>query len=169
MFEILRNPIKSIVEDYILLWNGNETDFDTIMDALNDPNNRKDLGAFYMPLPYVKEVTKLVRKAIDNVSKGKYYIILDRCAGTGALEYYLTEEELSYVILNTYEIKEWLVLYNKYYWKSKSDYSDTFDYPVKSRKSSYRRGCCIRRIFNYSYGNGWKSCKRFAQSVCVII
>lgn len=114
MFEILRNPIKSIVEDYILPWNGNETDFDTIMDALNDPTNRKDLGAFYTPLPYVKEATKLVRKAIANVPKGKDYVILDRCAGTGALEYYLTEEELSHVILNTYEIKEWLVLYNKY-------------------------------------------------------
>lgn len=114
MFEILKQPSNSIVENYILPWNGDESDFDTVMDALNDPANRKDLGAFYTPLPYVKEATKLVRQAISNLPKGMDYVILDRCAGTGALEHYLTEEELSHVILNTYEIKEWLVLYNKY-------------------------------------------------------
>jgi len=114
MFEILKQPSNSIVENYILPWCGDESDFDTVMDALNDPANRKDLGAFYTPLPYVKEATKLVRQAISNLPKGMDYVILDRCAGTGALEHYLTEEELSHVILNTYEIKEWLVLYNKY-------------------------------------------------------
>lgn len=114
MFEMLKQPSNSIVENYILPWCGDESDFDTVMDALNDPANRKDLGAFYTPLPYVKEATKLVRQAISNLPKGMDYVILDRCAGTGALEYYLTEEELSHVILNTYEIKEWLVLYNKY-------------------------------------------------------
>lgn len=114
MFEMLKNPSNSIVENYILPWNGDETDFDAVMDALNDPANRKDLGAFYTPLPYVKEATKLVRQAIGSLPKGMDYVILDRCAGTGALEHYLTEEELSHVVLNTYEIKEWLVLYNKY-------------------------------------------------------
>lgn len=114
MFDMLRNPVNSIIEDYILPWNGDETDFDTVMDALNDPANRKDLGAFYTPLPYVKEATKLVRQAISSLPKGKDYVIIDRCAGTGALEHYLTDEELSHVVLNTYEIKEWLVLYNKY-------------------------------------------------------
>lgn len=114
MFEMLKQPSNSIVENYILPWCGDESDFDTVMDALNDPANRKDLGAFYTPLPYVKEATKLVRQAISNLPKGMDYVILDRCAGTGALEHYLTEEELSHVILNTYEIKEWLVLYNKY-------------------------------------------------------
>lgn len=114
MFDMLRNPVNSIIEDYILPWNGDETDFDTVMDALNDPANRKDLGAFYTPLPYVKEATKLVRQAISSLPKGKDYVIIDKCAGTGALEHYLTDEELSHVVLNTYEIKEWLVLYNKY-------------------------------------------------------
>lgn len=114
MFETLRNPCNTLIEDFILPWTGEETEFDTVMDALNDPANRKDLGAFYTPLPYVRESTKLVREAIKRLPKGKDYIILDRCAGTGALEYYLTDEELSHVVLNTYEIKEWLVLYNKY-------------------------------------------------------
>lgn len=114
MFGMLRNSIDSIVVDYVLPWNGNETDFDIVMDALNDPAIRKDLGAFYTPLPYDKEATKLVRQTISNLPKGMDYVILDRCAGTGVLEHYLTNEELSHVILNTYEIKEWLVLYNKY-------------------------------------------------------
>lgn len=114
MFDILRNPTGTIIEDYILPWNGAESDFDSVMDALNDPTNRKDLGAFYTPLPYVKEATSLLRKAIFDVPADMDYVILDRCAGTGALEYYLSDEELSHVIINTYEIKEWLVLYNKY-------------------------------------------------------
>ena len=61
---------KRQVENYILPWNGDETDFDAVMDALNDPVNRKDLGAFYTPLPYVKEATKLVRQAIGSLPKG---------------------------------------------------------------------------------------------------
>ncbi len=46
MFEMLRQPSNSIVENYILPWNGDESDFEAVMDALNDPANRKDLGAF---------------------------------------------------------------------------------------------------------------------------
>lgn len=54
MFEMLKKPKNSMIEDYILPWNGTEKDFSSVMDALNDPANRKDLGAFYTPLPYVK-------------------------------------------------------------------------------------------------------------------
>lgn len=114
MFEILRKPKGTIVENYILAWKGNESEFDTVMDALNDPLNKKDLGAFYTPLPYAKEATNLIREAIQKIPKDKDYVIIDRCAGTGALENFFSDEELSHVILNTYEIKEWLVLYNKY-------------------------------------------------------
>lgn len=114
MFEKLRNPLGTIVEEFVYPWTGEEDEYANIMDALNDPLNRKDLGAFYTPLPYVKEATKMVRNAISKVPEGKDYIILDRCAGTGALQHYLTDEELSHVIINTYEIKEWLVLYNKF-------------------------------------------------------
>lgn len=114
MFSMLRSPKNTSIENFIIPWNGDESDFDSIMDALNDPMNRKDLGAFYTPLPYVKEATKLVRTAIGQVPKGMDYVIVDRCAGTGLLEHYLSTEELSHVVLNTYEIKEWLVLYNKY-------------------------------------------------------
>lgn len=114
MFNMLRKPKNTFVDGYILPWNGEESDFDFIMDALNDPQNKKDLGAFYTPLPYVEKATKYVRSAIKQVPKGMDYVIIDRCAGTGSLEQCLTDEELSHVIINTYEIKEWLVLYNKY-------------------------------------------------------
>lgn len=114
MFDILRNPLGTDLEEYIYPWTGEEDEYANIMDALNDPFNKKDLGAFYTPKPYVKEATIMVRDAISKIPKGKDYIILDRCAGTGALEDYLTEEELSHLVVNTYEIKEWLVLYNKF-------------------------------------------------------
>ena len=42
--------------------------------------------------------------------EGNDYIILDRCAGTGALEIGLNEEELKHVIVSTYELKEWHAL-----------------------------------------------------------
>lgn len=114
MFEMLKHPNGTFMDGLILPWTGKEEDFSNIMDALNDPTNKKDLGAFYTPLPYVKEATKLLRKAIKNVPQDKDYVIVDRCAGTGALEHYLTDEELSHVIINTYEIKEWIVLYNRF-------------------------------------------------------
>lgn len=114
MFEMLKHPNGTFMDGLILPWTGKEEDFSNIMDALNDPTNKRDLGAFYTPLPYVKEATKLLRKAIKNVPQDKDYVIIDRCAGTGALEHYLTDEELSHVIINTYEIKEWIVLYNKF-------------------------------------------------------
>lgn len=114
MFSMLKNPENTIIQDYINPWQGKEEDFALVLDALNDPINKKDLGAFYTPLPYVKYATELVRKAISAVPNDKDYVILDRCAGTGALESCLSQEELSHVIINTFEIKEWLVLYNKY-------------------------------------------------------
>lgn len=114
MFEILKNPENTFMNDYILNLIGNENDFDNIMDILNDRLNKKDLGAFYTPKLYVEEAMKLVREAIKKVPKNKDYIILDRCAGTGNLEEFFTEEELSHIVLNTFEIKEWLVLYQKF-------------------------------------------------------
>lgn len=114
MFDILKKPVNTILENYVTGLQGEEKDYEKIMDILNDKNNKKDLGAFYTPKLYAKEALKLVRKAIKKIPKNKDYIILDRCAGTGNLEEFLTEEELSHVILNTYEIKEWWVLYQKF-------------------------------------------------------
>jgi len=84
--------------------------FKYLMDKLNDRLKKKDLGAFYTPIPYAEKAAELVRMAIDRVPKGNDYIILDRCAGTGNLESVLTDEELSHCILSTYEYYEYKVL-----------------------------------------------------------
>jgi hypothetical protein len=170
-FEELRNP--NIFKDYILPWQGDDIDFKYINDLLNPKTLKKELGAFYTPRPYCLKATELVRKAIKRIPKGNDYIILDRCAGTGNLQEFLTDKpvnemtirdldkyidknlkikylqdkseiittfyssknfheitigelekhkssislhdylsdnELSHVIVNTYELKEWLVL-----------------------------------------------------------
>lgn len=84
--------------------------FQYLMDKLNDWLKKKELGAFYTPLKYVEKSIELVRKAIDRVPTGNDYIILDRCAGTGNLEVMLSDEELSHVIISTYEYYEYQVL-----------------------------------------------------------
>ena len=108
-FEEIRTPKKEL-EKFINPWTGQEADFHLIMDLLNDPAQQKKLGAFYTPPLYARKAVEFVRAAIANIPEGHDYIILDRCAGTGALEYELTEEELSHVIINTYELKEWHAL-----------------------------------------------------------
>ena len=72
-----------------------------------DRLKRKDFGVFYTPIPYCNKASELVREAIKRVPKGKDYIILDRCAGTGNLESVLSDEELSHCVLSTYEYNEY--------------------------------------------------------------
>lgn len=84
--------------------------FKYLMDKLNDRLKKKDLGAFYTPIPYAEKSAELVRMAIERVPKGNDYVIIDRCAGTGNLESVLTDEELSHCILSTYEYYEYKVL-----------------------------------------------------------
>lgn len=115
-FEELREP-KGTLEEFINPWMGQETDFKYIMDMLNDPMTQKKLGAFYTPPAYCKKATELVMKAIERVPKGNDYVIIDRCAGTGNLEMFLDdggEDILSHCILSTYELKEWMVLKDRY-------------------------------------------------------
>lgn len=115
-FEELRKPIGTL-EAFINPWTGQESDFKYIMDILNDPMTQKKLGAFYTPPAYAKKATELVQMAISRVPAGNDYIIIDRCAGTGNLEMYLddgVEDVLSHCILSTYELKEWMVLKDRY-------------------------------------------------------
>ena len=81
---------------------------------LGDAILKKQLGAFFTPDKYVKISTEYLRKAIKNVPEGKDYVILDRCAGTGNLEKFLTEDELSHCILNTIDYTEWTTLKGLY-------------------------------------------------------
>lgn len=117
-FNELRNPVGTL-KDCIEPWTGNEMDFKYIMDMLNDPMTQKKLGAFYTPPEYSKLAVELVKKAIKRaVAAGKKdYIIFDRCAGTGNLEMFLDdgdEDILSHVIVSTYELKEWIVLKDRF-------------------------------------------------------
>lgn len=88
--------------------------FAHILDRLNDKLKKIELGAFYTPDPYVEKATELLRKAIARVPEGNDYVIIDRCAGTGNLERFLTADELSHVIVNTVEEFEYLELVREF-------------------------------------------------------
>ena len=85
--------------------------FRYLMDKLNDNLAQKNLGAFYTPKLYAEKSLELLREAIKRVPKGNDYIILDRCAGTGNLEQFMTDEELSHTIVSTVEYYEYKVLF----------------------------------------------------------
>ncbi len=105
----IRDP--KVFKEYIIPYEGKTNEkFKYLMDKLNDRLHKKDLGAFYTPIPYCKKAVELVRETIENVPANNDYIILDRCAGTGNLESVLTDEELSHCILSTVEYYEYKVL-----------------------------------------------------------
>lgn len=115
-FNELKKPVGTL-EKFIKPWTGNETDFKYIMDMLNDPMTQKKLGAFYTPPAYAKKSAELVKQAIARVPEGNDYVIIDRCAGTGNLEMFFDDGDddiLSHVIVSTYELKEWMVLKDRY-------------------------------------------------------
>lgn len=105
----IRDP--KVFKNFIIPYTGKTNEkFKYLMDKLNDKLHKKDLGAFYTPIPYCKKAAELVRNAISNVPKGNDYIILDRCTGTGNLESILNEDELSHCVLSTMEYYEYKVL-----------------------------------------------------------
>ncbi len=75
---------------------------------------KKQLGAYFTPDRYVKIATEMLREAISQVPAGNDYIILDRCAGTGNLERFLSQDELSHCVLNTIDYTEWTTLKGLY-------------------------------------------------------
>lgn len=105
----IRKPekLKEFINPYIGETN---SQFHYLMDKLNDTLQKKNLGAFYTPEPYVQKSLELVRQAIKRVPEGNDYIILDRCAGTGNLEKLMSDEELSHCVLSTVEYYEYKVL-----------------------------------------------------------
>ncbi len=105
----IRKPVY--FKDYINPYKGKTNEkFRYFMDLLNDDFSQKDLGAYYTPKEYVMLAVDMVREAIKKVPNGNKYIILDRCAGTGNLQEFLTDEELSNCIVSTYEYYEYKVL-----------------------------------------------------------
>lgn len=112
MFKELRNPKH--FQEFIYPWSGNPQDFKYIMDCLNDKMHKKELGAFYTPPEYCKKSTELVRKAISQIPKENDYVILDRCAGTGNLQEFLTDknvEEITVGELDKYLTNEFKINY----------------------------------------------------------
>ncbi len=93
LFEELRKPKQ--LKDYIYPWQGKDMDFKYINDLLNDKIRKKELGAFYTPAPYCRKATELARQAIKRLPPGHDYIILDRSAGTGNLEEFLTDKKVN--------------------------------------------------------------------------
>src|SRR3989344_1653174 len=125
LFEELRSPKK--FKDYIYPWKGKDIEFRYINDLLNALTLKKELGAFYTPSPYCRKATELVRRAIKQLPKGNGhdYIILDRTAGTGNLEEFLTDKKVNDITideLDRYIDKE---LKTKYL-QSKKDIINTF-------------------------------------------
>ena len=105
----IRKPVVFV--DYLIPYTGKtNVQFNYLMDKLNDFLLKKNLGAFYTASLYAEKALELVRQAIARVPVGNDYIILDRCAGTGNLESYMTEDELAHTIVSTVEYYEYKVL-----------------------------------------------------------
>lgn len=106
----IRKPTKFI--DYIYPYEKKSNErFRYLMDRLNDFLLKKKLGAFYTHELYAQKSLELVREAIKRVPEGNDYVIIDRCAGTGNLEKWMTDEELSHTIVSTLEYYEYKVLF----------------------------------------------------------
>lgn len=85
-----------------------------LLDCLGSNGLKKRMGAFFTPDYAVEKSTSYIRDIINSLNKSKDYVIIDRCAGTGNLEKFLTEEELSHCILNTITYAEWTTLKGLY-------------------------------------------------------
>jgi len=123
LFNELKKPKH--FKKLIYSWKGKESDFKYIMDLLNDRMHRKELGAFYTPPAYCKKALELVRKAIKQIPKENDYIIVDRCAGTGNLQEFLTDKNVKDITIG--EVGKYIgkEFKNKYL-KDKSDIINTF-------------------------------------------
>lgn len=105
----IRQPL--LFKDYILPYTqASNKKFEYLMDKLNDTLQKKNLGAYYTHPIYAMKSLELLRKAIERVPDSNDYVIIDRCAGTGNLERFMTDEELSHTIVSTIEYYEYKVL-----------------------------------------------------------
>lgn len=122
----IKNPKELNIKPY--QWNKTGDMERSMLDCLGAKALKKRLGAFFTPDEYVKISTNYLRNAITRVPKGWDYIILDRCAGTGNLQKFLTNEELSHCILNTYVYAEWTTLKGLYEDRARCIIPHTKDY-----------------------------------------
>ena len=108
--------VPNVLADRIIPYKKKDNmEFEDIMDCLNPNLLQREQGAFYTPTAYVKRMHKILYKIIEEIkAKGRDYIIIDRCAGTGNLEEGLTDEVLSHCVLSTIEFNEYVILNYKY-------------------------------------------------------
>lgn len=91
-----------------------------LLDCLGSAELKKRLGAFFTPEYAAIQSTKYVRNIIRNLSEDEDYVIVDRCCGSGNLEQFFTEEELSHCILSTMVFAEKTTLKGLYEGKVKA-------------------------------------------------
>ena len=109
--------IKPFAKDEAELNKKSLEQFPDLVDKINDIQLKKETGAFYTPSAYVELSTEMARDAIKRIKQANPsndYIILDRCAGTGGLEQFFNDEELSHCVCSTFEMWEWEVLNERY-------------------------------------------------------
>ena len=91
-----------------------------LLDCLGSAELKKRLGAFFTPEYAARQSTNYVRNIIRNLSENEDYVIVDRCCGSGNLEQFFTEEELSHCILSTMVFAEKTTLKGLYEGKIKA-------------------------------------------------
>lgn len=91
-----------------------------LLDCLGSAELKKRLGAFFTPDYAARQSTNYVRNIIRNLSEDEDYVIVDRCCGSGNLEQFFTEEELSHCILSTMVFAEKTTLKGLYEGKVKA-------------------------------------------------
>lgn len=91
-----------------------------LLDCLGSAELKKRLGAFFTPEYAARQSTNYVRNIIRNLSEDEDYVIVDRCCGSGNLEQFFTEEELSHCILSTMVFAEKTTLKGLYEGKVKA-------------------------------------------------
>lgn len=106
----LANPTSLNIKPYT--WNETGNMERKLLDCLGSSELKKRLGAFFTPDYAVEKSTTYLRNIISQLQND--YLIIDRCAGTGNLEKFLTDEELSHCILNTINYAELTTLKGLY-------------------------------------------------------
>lgn len=73
-----------------------------LLDVIGPKSLQKQLGAFFTPKAYAQKAAEYVKNVVANLDlKTEDYLIIDRCAGTGALEESFSNEMLEHTVLNT--------------------------------------------------------------------
>lgn len=107
----LASPTSLNIKPYT--WNETGDMERKLLDCLGSSELKKRLGAFFTPDYAVEKSTIYLRNIINQLPDDNY-VIVDRCAGTGNLEKFLTDEELSHCILNTINYAELTTLKGLY-------------------------------------------------------